>query len=443
MIKMNEFHFKEIMDGFYDGPHATPDPSENGPIFLGIKNILENGGIDFSDIRHISEIEFSRWTKRVVPQENDIVFSYEATLHRYAMIPKGFRGCLGRRMALIRVNKALVDVKFLYLYFLSPYWRAFIETVKIPGATVDRISISEFPNYKIKLPPLPVQIKIASILSAYDELIENNKQRIKLLEEMAEEIYKEWFVRFRFPGYESAKFFNEQGKEVPHGTLGALPEGWEKVKAETLFDINIGKTPPREESHWFTDNSNGVKWVSIRDIGNCSVFLLETSESITTDGISKFNMRPAKKDTVILSFKLTVGKVAILNEQMVTNEAIAHFNIIDGAGMNREYIYCYLKNFQFAELGNTSSIGNAINSKIVKRMPIVSPSNEVVNDFGKLVFPMLEEVRTLTLKNQLLQQTRDLLLPRLISGKLSVEHLIDEEPESLAMAAEPELTYVK
>lgn len=227
--KMIEYHFKDIMLGFYDGPHATPSISDEGPVFLGIKNILETGGIDFKNIRHISEAEYPKWTKRVVPQKNDIVFSYEATLHRYALIPEGFRGCLGRRMALIRVNKEIVNEQFLYQYFLSAKWRAFIETVKISGATVERISISKFPNYKITLPSLSVQNKIASILSSYDDLIENNKERIKLLEEMAEEIYKEWFVRLRFPNYENDKI------------VDGLPEGWDNGKIGDLVEFKKGK----------------------------------------------------------------------------------------------------------------------------------------------------------------------------------------------------------
>lgn len=354
----------------------------------------------------------------------------------------GVKGCIHDGWLYVSNYKVdLIEKEYLY-YFLINYASAFHNYSS--GAAIQNINTDILKSTKIKLPSVAFQRKIASILSAYDELIENNKQRIKLLEEMADEIYKEWFVRFRFPGYKSTKFFNEQGKEVAHGTIGALPEGWEKVKAESVCEINIGKTPPREESQWFTSGNEGIKWVSIRDIGNCSVFLLETSEEITKDGISKFNLRMAKKDTVILSFKLTVGKIAILNDDMVTNEAIAHFNIVDPKEMNREYIYCYLKNFQYSELGNTSSIGNAINSKIVKRMPIIKPTKNVINAFGEIIYPMLEQIKTLTLKNQLLQQTRDLLLPRLISGKLSVEHLVEqEELETLAMAAEPITHYSK
>ena len=107
---------KSICKGIYDGPHATPPMSDSGAIFLGISN-FSNGRLVLSDIRYISENDLPKWTKRVSPQTNDIVFSYEATLNLYAIIPDNFRGCLGRRMALIRVDEEKAYYKFLYYYF--------------------------------------------------------------------------------------------------------------------------------------------------------------------------------------------------------------------------------------------------------------------------------------------------------------------------------------
>jgi type I restriction enzyme S subunit len=127
---------KELYEGLYDGPHATPKPSDSGPVFLGIKNVTDDGRLDFSDIRHIAEDDFPAWTRRVEPRPGDIVFTYEATLNRYAIIPEGFRGCLGRRMALIRPDPAKVDTRFLHYYFFTNDWRHVIARNMLIGSTV-------------------------------------------------------------------------------------------------------------------------------------------------------------------------------------------------------------------------------------------------------------------------------------------------------------------
>jgi type I restriction enzyme, S subunit len=144
---------KKVIQGLYDGPHATPPPSDEGPLFLGIKNISESGQLDLSTVRNISENDFHRWTKRVVPRPGDIVFSYEATLNLYALIPDGFRGCLGRRLALIRPNAEERNGLFIFLSFFSKRWRDIIERNKLSGATVDRISLSKFPDFPFLYPP--------------------------------------------------------------------------------------------------------------------------------------------------------------------------------------------------------------------------------------------------------------------------------------------------
>lgn len=250
---------------------------------------------------------------------------------------------------------------------------------------------------------LPTQRKIASILSAYDDLIENNLKRIKLLEEATEIVFKTEFDFFK-----------------PSNEVNKLPDGWRVQRADEIFRINIGKTPPREQDEWFNDPDSGIKWVSIKDINNSTVYMLNTSETVTENAVNKFNMNVAKIDTVILSFKLTVGKVAITTEEMVTNEAIAHFNIDDETRMNSEFIYFYLKNFPYDSLGSTSSIGTAINSKIVKAMPVLLPPKSVIQDFGKKVKPSFQMIKTLLKQNTKLREARDILLPKLMSGQIEV-----------------------
>jgi type I restriction enzyme S subunit len=217
-VKKDRVPIESLYLGLYDGPHATPKPSPDGPIFLGIGNLTEDGKLDLSDIRHIAEEDFENWTKRVVPQKGDIVFTYEATLNRYAIIPEGFRGCLGRRLALIRPDAFKVNPRFLFFYFFGQDWRQTISKNTLSGATVDRIPLTNFPTFEVDLPRRPVQDGIVNVLSAYDDLIENNTRRIKILEEMVQMIYREWFVNFRFPGHERVP--------INEAKAGKLPEGW-------------------------------------------------------------------------------------------------------------------------------------------------------------------------------------------------------------------------
>ncbi|MBK7811304.1 MAG: restriction endonuclease subunit S [Saprospiraceae bacterium] len=271
------------------------------------------------------------------------------------------------------------------------------------GTARENLSLEKLLSVKLPTPPFATQGKIASILSAYDDLIENNLKRIKLLEEAVEIVYKGEFNFFK-----------------PSNGVNKLPEDWKVHRADEIFRINIGKTPPREQDEWFNDVDSGVKWVSIKDINNSTVYMLNTSETVTENAVNKFNMNVAKIDTVILSFKLTVGKVAITTEEMVTNEAIAHFNIDDESRMISEYIYFYLKNFPYDSLGSTSSIGTAINSKIVKAMPVLLPPKSVIQEFGQKAKPSFQMIKTLLKQNSKLREARDILLPKLINGQIAV-----------------------
>lgn len=411
MMDLINYQFEQIMNGFFDGPHATPAPSTKGPIFLGIKNIREQGGIALTDIRHISEQDFLKWTKRVTPCEGDIVFSYEATLHRYAIIPKGFRGCLGRRMALIRLNSEIVDNKFLYYYFLSPYWKAFIEANKISGATVDRISIIDFPYYEINLPSLSKQKSIASILSTYDELIDNNNQRIALLTQMTEEIYKEWFVRLRFPGHEQARI------------VDGLPEGWKKVPFSELYNTASGGTPSRKKAEYYNGDQPWLKTRELRDD-----FILQTEETITGRGLEKSAAKLFPPNTVIIAmYGATIGMLGILSKPAATNQACAAL-LPKEQGFGRAFAFLFMKENrrELITLGQGAAQQN-ISQVVIKNFPSFRPPVLLVERFSEIVEPLFDELLNLQCKNKILKQTRDLLLPHLISGKLSVEHLLETD----------------
>jgi type I restriction enzyme, S subunit len=172
---------RELYEELFDGPHATPKPSTSGPIYLGIKNVTEQGELDLTDIRHIAEDDFPQWTRRVVPQSGDIVFTYEATLNRYGIIGGDFRGCLGRRMALIRPDKARIDSFLLLQCLLSNQWRDEVRSKTISGATVDRIPLTTFPSFQISIPGPEARRRIAPTIRACEELAENCRKRNDVL----------------------------------------------------------------------------------------------------------------------------------------------------------------------------------------------------------------------------------------------------------------------
>ena len=222
------------------------------------------------------------------------------------------------------------------------------------------------------------------------------------LEQMAQAIFKSWFVDFE-------PFDGEQ------------PTTWITGKAEDFFDIAIGKTPPRKEPEWFTTNPHDVIWVSISDMGSCGMFISDSSEYLTAESIERFNVKVVPRGTVLLSFKLTVGRVVIADGTMTTNEAIAHFK--QSTKETLEYLYCYLKAFDYQSLGNTSSIATAVNSKTIKAMQFVMPDNETLVEFHAATAPLFELVRVNLAENNRLASLRDTLLPCLMSGELSVADL--------------------
>ncbi len=200
-----------------------------------------------------------------------------------------------------------------------------------------------------------------------------------LLENLALSIFKSWFEEFNFNPAKAPKSKKE------------LPDGWILEELQQVADITIGRTPPRLEEQWFSKNINDVKWMSIKDLGNCKVFIDKTSEYLTEEAVERFNVPIIQPNTVVVSFKLTVGRVAITTERMLSNEAIAHVNL------KAEYpfpyfFYLLLKGYNYKKLGNTSSIGTAVNSKTIKQMKFVLPDKKTLKEFNSLISPLFERM---------------------------------------------------
>ena len=181
-------------------------------------------------------------------------------------------------------------------------------------------------------------------------------------------------------------------------------------KIDDVFDIAIGRTPPRKENEWFTIKPDGMKWISIADMGKCDGYIFNTSENLTYDAVKSFNIPIIPENTVILSFKLTVGRIAITSEKMLSNEAIAHFKTDNYKLV--PYLYLFLKNYDFNKLGSTSSIATATNSKAVKSINFPLPDVKQIDEFYKVINPFFDKIKYLQYVNKKLQETKNLYLKK-------------------------------
>ena len=280
------------------------------------------------------------------------------------------------------------------------------------GSAVPSLTVPVIEDIDILLPSKATQDKVVSVLKSLDDKIELNRHINDNLEQQAQALFKSWFVDFE--PFKDRKFVDSE--------LGMIPEGWRVCSAETIFKINIGKTPPRKEQQWFTNINHGnVKWVSISDLGSNEIFIEDSKEYLTKEAIAKFNIIVVPEDTILVSFKLTVGRVGISNCELTTNEAVARFYLPES--YFREYTYLSLKNYNYARLGSTSSIATAVNSKIIKNMKLLIPPVTIISEFSKRINPLFNAIRIYENEIRNLSKIRNTLLPKLMSGELKINDI--------------------
>ena len=442
-----------MCEAVVDCPHSTPVWTDSGFVVLRNQNI-KDGRLDLSAPSYTDEEHFKQRVRRMAPRPGDIVITREAPMGEVCKIPDGLTCCLGQRQVLLR-PKAGINADYLLYALQSPVVQEQIRWNEGTGSTVSNIRIPVLE--KIEIPRLGASEQfIAAALKSVDDKIDLNRRINQTLEAIAQAIFQSWFVDFypvkakiaakaegRNPlraamsaicgksdpeldglspeQYDllaaTAAMFPDEMKE---SELGSIPKEWTLQSAETLAEVGIGKTPPRKEPQWFTEGEGDWRWVSIRDMGASGVFQQRSSEFLTADAVSRFNVRVVPDRTVLLSFKLTIGRVAISDGPMVTNEAIAHFKLPSNATISSEYLYLYLKVFDYSTLGSTSSIADAVNSKTIRELPIVVASGDVIDRFTKSVAPLFEEMRNRQNEIASLGATRDALLPKLLSGEIEV-----------------------
>ena len=349
--------------------------------------------------------QIPKWTRRVTPQAGDLIFSYEATLNLYAIIPKGLTCCLGRRMGLIRIDPNQVDGRYLYYYFFSDEWRNLIASKTIIGATVDRLPILAFPDFEVSLPPLPIQRRIASVLGAYDDLIENSRRRIALLEKMARELYRERFVRRA-----------GKGKTLTLGKIG--------IRLET------GTRP----KGGIKDISEGVPSVGAENVIGLGQYNF-ASEKLVSEEFFKAMKRGVINDRDILLYKdgAYIGRVSLFQDGFPHKRAAVneHVFLLHSNDEDLQYFLFFTlaqeKYFKIMQCLNENAAQPGLNQGAVLGLKVVLPPKKEVLVFDSQVAPMVAEIFNLALQNRSLTRQRDRLLPRLMSGKIDVVALVKEE----------------
>lgn len=320
------------------------------------------------------------------------------------------KGIGSTELFVFRGKKGITDNDFVYYFLKQSYIRNLAANSMTGASGRQRADLKFIKKIKFDLPSLPTQQKIASILSSYDRLIENNTRRIRLLEQMAENLYKEWFVRFRFPEHEKVEMVN------------GLPKGWKTIHIKELAQLKSGYA---FKSEWFVEEGEAV--AKIKDIGN---ILMDTSNFSYVD---KENCIKAKKfllttgDLTIALTGATIGKISIVPKHkgnIYTNQRLGKFFLGDNPMEKLPFLYCLFKQesmvSNIVNLSNSSSAQPNISPEQIEKIKILG-NHDIISMYNKTCNPLFSNILALYSQNQLLTRQRDLLLPRLMSGKLEVK----------------------
>ncbi len=375
-----------------DCEHKTAPTEAVGIPLIRTPNIGK-GRLILDNVQRISEKTYKLWTRRGEPKPGNLIMAREAPVGNVAIIPGGGKVCLGQRTVLIRVKVPEVNAYYLNYLLNSRAMNNYLNLLS-NGATVGHLNVTDI--RRLSLPPLPSisdQKKIAAILSAYDDLIENNRRRIALLEKMAEEIYREWFVRLRFPSHEKVKI------------IKGVPEGWR--------DQKFGQFCQLQRGYDLTD----------ADVQS-GPYPVIASTSIKT----YHNQYKVEPPVITTGRSGSLGEVLFVNTRAWPHNTALY--VKNFFGNSAFLVYYTLKNMRLENFNAGAGVPT-LNRNHLNGIPIVVPGKELQDRFDEVVSKFHTQAELLRNTNQKLVETRDLLLPRLISGKLSVENLDIRFPPSM------------
>ena len=319
----------------------------------------------------------------------------------------GIRGCFPDSVIGFISDPMKADVRFIKYY---------IDFVKLDmqqvshGTTQDNLSVEKLLSFDFVVPDIEEQRKIATVLSVYDDLIENNLRRIKILEEMAQNLYREWFVKFRFPGHEKERFVDS--------SLGRVPEGWEVATFTEIADVLSGGTPRTAINEYW---GGAIPFLLPKDI-LASTYVSITEKTITDAGLRSCSSKLYPKETVFITARGTVGKVVMPSRDMAMSQSCYALRGRNGI----DQLYLFFATTEQVDYLKKNTGGATFETVVVdtfRRMRVIKPSRDMIFRFSQTVRPVMDLILNMLRKNTALRRTRDLLLSKLISGEIDVSNI--------------------
>ena len=390
----------DVPYAFVGGPFGsnltTRDYVEDGiPVIRG-SNMTGGRYLDAKDLVFVSEAKMRKDLSSNVARERDLVFTQRGTLGQVVMIPMSGTYPLyviSQSQMKLTVDESKADPRFIYYYFSSTNVIGRITSLS-SSSGVPHINLTVLRNFELAVPPLETQRRIADILSAYDDLIENNRRRIALLEQAARELYREWFVRFRFPGHESTRI------------IDGMPEGWERKKLGEVANITMGQSP---KSTHYNEEGDGLPFhQGVADFGD----RFPTHRMYCT-----LEARVAVPGEILFSVRAPVGRINITLDKIVIGRGIAAIKSIHS--QQTFLFYALKRNFFREDILGGGTIFAAVTKKELHGVKIMQPTCSVIQMFGDHIRSVDSQIERLHLMADQLMCVRDLLLPRLMSGEVA------------------------
>lgn len=400
----------EVLEKVIDNRGKTPPLAKSGYPMIEVFQLSRDRKYpDLSDAKKqkfVSEITYKTWFRSGHPKEGDILMSTVGTIAQWNLMPKDEEYCIAQNVVALRPDLSKTTPEFLRFYFNQRKFVSQVEGIVI-GATQSSVRLPHFLNLDIEIPSLDTQKRIADILSAFDDKIELNNKISQTLEQMAQAIFKEWFVNFRFPGYEKVKFIDSE--------LGKIPEGWEVKNIGSIANVVLGGTPSRLKPEYW---GGEIPWINSGKVNEFRI--VSASEYITEAGLKNSNARLMPKRTTLIAITgATLGQVSLLEVEASANQSV--IGIFDSDNLPSEFIYLYIK--QNIDDLISAAAGGAqqhINKQIVESYEILVPSDDIISKFAKILRPIFDQIANIVFESQKLAALRDLLLPKLMSGEIRV-----------------------